>query len=327
MSSIKTNPRASLAARRTRYARLLAPRSWPHRDAGGSEVLLRLPHPVVAVVEDRGAEDGIGMALGDRLAQVLELAGATGGDHRHRDRIGHGSSQLEVIAIRRAVAVHAGQQHLPRPAFGCLDRPGNRVAPLDPLAATVDVDAPTPILAFGVDRDRHALGAEVIGELGQQLWPGKSGGVDRDLVGAGVEHGLRILYRPYPAAGREGDEDVVGGAASELDDRLAPFVRCGDVEEDELVGALGVVALGQLDRGARVAQADEGGALDDAPGIDVQAGDYALQNHAESLEPIPVGRGDPGRVSLNFFELGLVAVTRWLAAKKYKTVHPCRECL
>ena len=41
----------------------------------------------------------------------------------------------------------------------------------------------------------------------------------------------------------------------------------------ELVGALGVVALGQLDRVARVAQADEVGALDDAPGVDVQAGD------------------------------------------------------
>src|ERR1044072_6596343 len=104
MSSIKTNPRASLAARRTRYARLLAPRSWPHRDAGGSEGLLRLPRPVVAVVVERDAKDGSGMALGDRLAQVLELAGATGCDHRHRERIGHGSKQLQANTNRRAAA-------------------------------------------------------------------------------------------------------------------------------------------------------------------------------------------------------------------------------
>jgi hypothetical protein len=46
-------------------------------------------------------------------------------------------------------------------------------------------------------------------------------------------------------------------------------VRGGDVEEDQLVGALGVVALGQLDRVAGIAQADEVGALDDAASVDV----------------------------------------------------------
>ena len=57
------------------------------------------------------------------------------------------------------------------------------------------------------------------------------------------------------------------------------LVRGGDVEEDQLVGALGVVALGQLDRVAGVAQVDEVGALDDAAGVDVEAGDDALQGH------------------------------------------------
>ena len=104
----------------------------------------------------------------------------------------------------------------------------------------------------------------MIGELGQQLGPGQRRGVDRDLVGAGVEHRLGVLDRADAAADREGDEDVVGGAPGQLDDRLALLVRGGDVEEDQLVGALGVVALGQLDRIAGVAQADEVGALDDA---------------------------------------------------------------
>ena len=47
----------------------------------------------------------------------------------------------------------------------------------------------------------------------------------------------------------------------------------------ELVGALGVVALGQLDRVAGVAQVEEVGALDDAAGVDVEAGDDALEDH------------------------------------------------
>ena len=61
------------------------------------------------------------------------------------------------------------------------------------------------------------------------------------------------------------------------------LVRRGDVEEDELVGALGVVALGQLDGVARVAQVDEVRALDDAPGVDVQARDDALEVHGPSV--------------------------------------------
>ena len=123
----------------------------------------------------------------------------------------------------------------------------------------------------------------MVGELAEQLRPGQRRGVDRDLVGAGVEHRLRVLDRADPAADRERDEDVVGGAPGELDDRLALLVRGGDVEEDELVGALGVVALGQLDRVARVAQADEVRALDDAAGVDVEARDDALQDH-DSVE-------------------------------------------
>jgi hypothetical protein len=63
---------------------------------------------------------------------------------------------------------------------------------------------------------------------------------------------LGILHRAHPPADGERDEHLVGRAAGELDDRLPALVRGGDVEEDELVGALGVVARGQLDRVARV---------------------------------------------------------------------------
>ena len=54
--------------------------------------------------------------------------------------------------------------------------------------------------------------------------------------------------------------------------------RRGDVEEDELVRALGVVARGQLDRIAGVAQVDEVDALHDAALVDVEARDHALEH-------------------------------------------------
>ncbi len=64
-------------------------------------------------------------------------------------------------------------------------------------------------------------------------------------------------------------------------------MRGGDVEEGELVGPLGVVARGDLDRIAGVAQPDEVDALDDAAVLDVEAGDDALRQHADLRPPRP----------------------------------------
>src|SRR4029079_19734519 len=75
------------------------------------------------------------------------------------------------------------------------------------------------------------------------------------------------------------DEDLVGGAPCKLDDGLALLVRCGYVEEHDLVPALGVVAGSELHRIARIAQAEEVRPLHGPPGVDVEAGDDALQGH------------------------------------------------
>jgi len=61
-----------------------------------------------------------------------------------------------------------------------------------------------------------------------------------------------------------------------VQDEVAPVTGGGDVEEGEFVGALLVVAGGNLDRVAGVAQFDEVDALDDATTGHVQAGDDAF---------------------------------------------------
>ena len=58
-------------------------------------------------------------------------------------------------------------------------------------------------------------------------------------------------------------------ANRQIDHRLTLVGGCRDVEEHELVGAGGVVAAGQLDRIAGVAQIEEADALDDATAVDV----------------------------------------------------------
>ena len=80
-----------------------------------------------------------------------------------------------------------------------------------------------------------------------------------------------------PAADRERDEDVVGGAARELDDRRRACSCVAVMSRKTSSSAPSrVVALGQLDRVARVAQVDEVRALDDAAAVDVQARDTRL---------------------------------------------------
>ena len=99
---------------------------------------------------------------------------------------------------------------------------------------------------------------------------------------------------PPPTVKR--DEHLLGGAADDVDDRVAGVRRRGDVEEHELVGALGVVAGGQLDGIAGVAEVDEVHALDDAAGVDVEAGDHTGDAHAASASStVKAPRRAPGR--------------------------------
>ncbi len=52
-----------------------------------------------------------------------------------------------------------------------------------------------------------------------------------------------------------------------------------DVKEGDLIGALLIVAAGDLDRVAGIAQVNEIGAFDDAAGRDIKAGNDALGEH------------------------------------------------
>ena len=87
------------------------------------------------------------------------------------------------------------------------------------------------------------------------------------------------LDAAHAAADRERDEGPSRGPLDDVEERAASLRRGGDVEEDELVGALGRVALGELGRIALVDEVDEAGALDDPAVGHVEAGDDATAQH------------------------------------------------
>ncbi len=125
----------------------------------------------------------------------------------------------------------------------------------------------------GVHRQHQHLAAEALGDLPDQLGAGDGRGVHADLVRAGPQQPVDVVGAAHAAADRQRDEDLLGGAAHHVVGGLPVAGGRGDVQEGQLVGALGVVELGHLDRVARVAQVLEVDALDDPAGVDVQAGD------------------------------------------------------
>src|SRR5581483_3730362 len=88
--------------------------SIPHADASRGQIGFDLGDSVVAVVNHRGDEGGVGLACGDGLETVLRRACAPGGDDRNLHPFGNGAGQFQVVADLRPVPIHAGQQDLAR---------------------------------------------------------------------------------------------------------------------------------------------------------------------------------------------------------------------
>ena len=106
------------------------------------------------------------------------------------------------------------------------------------------------------------------------------GGVDRHLVGAGVEQASDVLDGAHAAADRERHEAALGRALDDVEDVVAVLVARRDVEEAQLVGAGRVIGGSGFDRIAGVDEVDEVDALDDAAVLHVEAGnDAGLQGH------------------------------------------------
>ena len=210
-------------------------------------------------------------------AKSLERAGAAAGDQRHADpartpRISARSkpsrvpsASIEFSRISPAPSSAARRAHstasMPvpcRPPWVVTSKP-RRVAP-----------ASRRRRVHG--QDQH-LGAEPVRDLADQLGPGDRRRVDPHLVGARAQQPVDVLHRAHAPADRERDEDLLGRAAHHVVRRVAVATAGRDVQERQLVGALGVIARGELHRVAGVAQVLEVDALDDAARVDVQAGD------------------------------------------------------
>ena len=190
--------------------------------------------------------------------------------------------QRDVVTGGRAVAVHAGEQDLTCAEGVGLLGPGDGVEARRVTATMGEYFPLARTDVLGVDRDHDALAAELAGGFLDQggVLDGRS--IEGDFVRAGVEHRPDVLDGAEAAADGERHEDLVGRPFDDVDHGASFVAGSGDVEEDELVGALLLVGRGDRDGIAGVAQLFELHALDHAAAVDVETGDDADGEHGRS---------------------------------------------
>ncbi len=101
-------------------------------------------------------------------------------------------------------------------------------------------------------------------------------------------------YVGNPTADGERHVERGGGTADEVEHRGASVPRGGDVEDDDLVGAVGRVPGGELDRIARVAEIHEARSLHDAAVSNVEAGEQAFRERHPQVTP---ARASPAAIA------------------------------
>ena len=102
------------------------------------------------------------------------------------------------------------------------------------------------------------------------------GGIDGDFVCAGANDGASIVEGADAAACGERNSKLGGDAANGFEKCGTAVAGSGDIEDDEFVGAFGVVACSESNGIACIAQADEIHAFDDAGAVRVEAGNDAV---------------------------------------------------
>src|SRR5690606_27550843 len=117
-------------------------------------------------------------------------------------------------------------------------------------------------------------------QLGHQFGALQRRAVDRDLVGAGVQHFSRIANTANAAGDTERNIDDPRDALDPVAIDPSPLRAGGDVVEHQLVRAGVAIAQRQLDDVADIDVATEANAFDHATVADVQTRNDAPAQHA-----------------------------------------------
>ena len=132
---------------------------------------------------------------------------------------------------------------------------------------------------LGVDGHHNRLAAESTRGTRDKRWVAHSRRIKRDLVGTGGNHAAHADDVAKAPTDGKGNGHLARRATCELLGCCTVIARSGDIEENDLVGTLGIVERGQLDGVASIAQVNEIDALHNAAVFHIHAGNDTFCKH------------------------------------------------
>ena len=228
------------------------------RVAGGGEGGLHLGDAQGAEVEDGGGEHGVGAGV-DRRRRSARRAPAppraiTGIDDRARGPAGSARGRSRPVVPSASIAL---SRISPAPSSAAAARPtrrrrGRRLCGRRAWSPRSRESVPAARRASTESTSTWLPNRSAISATSSGRW---IAAVLTATLSAPARssRSTSSTAADSPADGQR-DEHLLGGARDDLQRGRAALVGGGDVEEGQLVGALGVVHPGQLDRVAGVAQ-------------------------------------------------------------------------
>src|SRR5208282_3384517 len=243
---------------------------------------------MLSIMNDGCDDSGVGEAGGERVAQMSGFASAAGRNHGDRNGGADAARDLEIVTELGAVTIDRVDAQLTGAEPLALERPCQRVAP-GGLASAVDHDLVTgrqlrtSTHFFYLHREHYALAAECARALGDKRGIANRAGVDRDFLGAREQDGAHVFEGANSTADAERNENFARDRTHHVEHDAAALVGCGDIVEDDLVGALMVVVTRHRDRIAHIDVLKEAHALGDFPVTDIEAWNDSFREHRQQF--------------------------------------------
>ena len=229
--------------------------------------------------QQRGRRVSTAGTLVEGRRNVIKSSGSAGGDHWNRNRLGNGTSEVQVVPRLGAVTIHGCEQDFSSAEPGHLTRPINGIK-TGVLAATLHEDIPSAAIAApGIDRHNDALTTESLCALFHKLWPANRRGVEADLVSSGPQELRDPFHRADPSPNSEWNRDLLGRTPHQIDKGGTPFMTGRDVQKHQLVGSGLAVPARKFDGISCIAQSHKVDALDHPTSGHIKTGDQAKSDH------------------------------------------------
>src|SRR5438067_11568780 len=137
------------------------------------ELLLQLRELVVAIMENRGSQSGVGVAGTEHLYEIGGSARAPRRNHRDSHCVRYRTGQFAIEAAAGSVAVHRRKEDFTCAAGLRFPCPLDRISARGRSSAAGECfPALSSFRAFGVDSHNHRLRSETLCNTSDQRWVG-----------------------------------------------------------------------------------------------------------------------------------------------------------